>query len=117
MRRSLILVVRLKENSMRSLLFRTFLVAFFLSGLAIVANTLFFTRTLTPTEETEFGTTRGFSGSENTNVIEGAKVLWLFVRDPSFAKNVLWPQFAMSFIFIWAAALIGSHPKIRAPRA
>jgi hypothetical protein len=85
-RRRLILVVRLKENSMRSLLFRTFVVAFLLSGLAIVANTLFFTRTLTPTEETEFGTTRGFSGSENSNVIEGAKVLWLFARDPSFAK-------------------------------
>ena len=102
---------------MRSLLFRTFLVAFFLSGLAVVANTLVFTRTLTPTEETEFGTTRGFSGAEKTNLVEGAKVFWLFVRDPSFAKTILLPQFTIWFIFIWAAALLGSHPKIRASKA
>jgi hypothetical protein len=102
---------------MRSLLLRTFLVAFVLSMVAVAASTIVFTRSLNPSQTSELGTNHGFSGSETPHLAEGAKVLWLLVvKDPSFGASVLLPQFGMYFIFLWAATLIGSTNGIRAPK-
>ncbi len=90
------MVVRFRENSMRSLLLRTFLVAFILSAVAVAVNTIVFTRSLNPSETTALGTDHGFSGSGTPHLVEGAKVLWLLVvKDPSFGASFLLPQFGM----------------------
>jgi|JI8StandDraft_1071087.scaffolds.fasta_scaffold181738_2 hypothetical protein len=103
---------------MRSLLFRTFLVAFILSVIAVATSTIIFTKTLTPRQASEVGTTNGFSGSETPQILEGAKVLWLLVtKDPSFGARILLPQFGLYLVFLWSATLIGSTSRIRASRA
>ena len=94
---------------MRLMLIRTFAISALLSILAVAATTILFTRTLRMNDAAALSATTGYSGTlGHPERAEGFKVLLSLVSEPSFGWPILLPQLATYFIFLWAAAILGS---------
>ena len=96
---------------MRSTMLRTFFIALILSLLAVSSNVVLFSRTMTSVEQSDSGTSVGFSSADPSQPLEGLKVLWLLIREPSFGASILLPQLGFCFIFLWTAAMLGSRVR------
>ena len=95
---------------MRLMLIRTFAISALLSILAVAATTILFTRALHMDDAAAVSATTGYAGTlgHGPEPAEGFKVLLSLVSEPSFGWPILLPQLATYFIFLWAAAILGS---------
>jgi predicted permease len=95
---------------MRLMLIRTLAISALLSILAVATTTILFTRTLHMGDATALSASTGFAGTlaNGPEPPEGFKVLLSLLSEPSFGWPILLPQFATYFIFLWAAAILGS---------
>jgi hypothetical protein len=89
---------------MRLMLIRTFAIAALLSILAVATTTILFTRTM------HLSAAPGYAGTltHGPEPVEGFKVLLQLVSEPVFGWPILLPQLGIYFVFLWAAAILGS---------
>lgn len=98
---------------------RTFVIAALLSVLAVATTTILFTRTLHADEAAELSTAHGYAGtvSSGPEPAEGFKVFLQLIGTPSVGWPILLPQLGTYFVFLWAAAILGSWRLAREPVA